>query len=156
MRARILTLSLIAATALTAGCTRIRNNMGYIVDPVLVAAIQPGVDNKASVQQTLGRPSLDAQFDDREWYYVSRNTRQTAFLAPRPIEQKIVMVSFDAKGNVTKVQERGLDKIASIDPVGDKTPTLGRKGGLLRDLFGNIGAVGAGGGPGSDPTNPGQ
>ena len=44
MRARLLTLSLIAATALTAGCTRIRNNMGYIVDPVLVAAVQPGVD----------------------------------------------------------------------------------------------------------------
>ena len=44
----------------------------------------------------------------------------------------------------------------AINPVGDKTPTLGRKGGLLRDLFGNIGAVGPGGAPGGDPTNPGN
>ena len=156
MRARSMTCLLIAAAVATAGCTRIRNNMGYIVDPVLVASVQPGVDNKASVQQTLGRPSLESQFDDREWYYVSRNTRQTAFLEPKPVEQKIVMITFDAQGNVAKVQERGLEKIASINPVGDKTPTLGRKGGLLRDLFGNIGAVGAGSAPGGDPTNPGN
>ncbi len=154
MRGRFVVMAAVSAAMLASGCTRIRNNMGYIVDTQLVTSIQPGVDNKASVQQTLGRPSFNSEFDDRQWYYVSRNTRQTAFLAPKAFEQKIIIVSFDAQGNVAKVDQRGLEKVASINPSNDKTPTLGRKGGLLNDLFGNIGAVGPGSSTAGDPTNP--
>jgi outer membrane protein assembly factor BamE (lipoprotein component of BamABCDE complex) len=143
MRVKGLTAAALVVTALAAsGCTRIRDTQGYIVDEQLIGALQPGVDNKASVQQSLGRPSLNSQFDDTRWYYISRNTRQTAFFRPQPIAQKIVIVSFDPKGNVAKVEQRGMEKIANIDPVNDKTRTLGRKGGFFRDLFGGIGAVG--------------
>ncbi len=132
-------------------CTRVPNNIGYIVDEQLAAGIQPGVDNKQSVQQTLGRPSLSSQFDDRQWYYVSRITKQLAFMKPKAQTQSLIIVNFDQAGNVASVERRGLEKVANVDPVNDKTPTLGREGGILEDIFGNIGRVGgvgpAAGGP---------
>jgi outer membrane protein assembly factor BamE (lipoprotein component of BamABCDE complex) len=49
----------------------------------VVAAVQPGIDNRESVQGTLGRPTFTGQFDQRDWYYVSRETKQLAFASPR-------------------------------------------------------------------------
>jgi len=146
------------AVAVLPACSRIKTSQGYIVDESLVSAIQPGVDNKESVSKTLGRPTFTGEFDARDWYYVSRNTSQLAFINPKTINQSIIRVSFDAKGNVSAVDRRGLEQVASISPDGDKTPTLGRDKNLLRDLFGNLGQVGAGGagGPGgSSPDNTG-
>lgn len=141
MRKSVIALVLVGIVALPA-CTRVQNNMGYIVDETLVAEVKPGVDNRESVMKALGRPSFNAQFDDKSWYYVSRATKQTAFLAPKPTQQSVIIVSFDQQGNVANVQRRGLDQVVSVDPVNDETPTLGRKTGIIEDLFGNIGRVG--------------
>ena len=67
----------------TAGCSRMRDHKGYVVDQTLIDTVQPGVDNRDSVAKTLGRPSFAGEFDgDRSWYYVSRDTRQLAFTRP--------------------------------------------------------------------------
>ena len=141
----------VAALLAGAGCTRIRDHKGYVADETLVASVQPGVDNRESVAKTLGRPTFVGQFDQNEWFYVSRDTRQLAFNAPEASAQTVLRVRFDAAGNVAAVTRTGLDKIASVSPEGDKTPTLGRNRGFFQELFGNIGAVrapGAGGTPG--------
>ena len=137
---------LIVATAL-GGCARVRGHQGYLLDPTLVAAIAPGVDNRDSVEKTLGRPTFVAQFDPNEWIYVSRDTRQFAFSQPKPVQQTVLRVRFDAGGNVANVQRSGVEQVASINPIGDKTPTLGRNRGFFEDIFGNIGRVGAPVGP---------
>jgi outer membrane protein assembly factor BamE (lipoprotein component of BamABCDE complex) len=128
-----------------AGCNtrQMLNNQGYIADAELVTSVQPGVDNRESVEKALGRPTMAAQWDDKVWYYVSRNTRQLAFARPVPRSQQILIVRFGADGTVTAVEKRGLEKVADISPNRDKTPTLGREESLLEDLFGNIGSVGA-------------
>ncbi|CAH0356743.1 outer membrane protein assembly factor BamE [soil metagenome] len=131
------------------GCTRIRTHQGYQVDKLLVDSVQPGIDNRASVEATLGRPTFTAQFGQADWYYVSREMRQLAFASPRPVEQTVLRVRFDPAGNVVAVDRTGLDQIARISPSGDKTPTLGRNRSLFDEIFGNIGAVGAGGAPGT-------
>jgi hypothetical protein len=107
-----------------------------------------GVDNRDSVAKTLGRPTFVGQFDQNEWFYVSRSTAQLAFNEPRPTAQTVLRVRFDEAGNVASVDRSGLEKIASISPEGDKTPTLGRERGFFQELFGNIGAVRAPGAPG--------
>lgn len=140
--------ALIAASVLASGCTRIRDHKGYVVDQALVAAVQPGVDNRESVERMLGRPTFAAQFDSATWYYIARDTRQLAFSAPKPTQQTLLAVHFDAKGNVDSIERSGIEKVASISPAGDKTPTLGRDRGFLRELFGNIGRVGSVGGVG--------
>lgn len=151
---------LVAALAVigagSAGCTRIVGHQGYLIDTQLIATVQPGVDNKASVQKTLGLPSFMGQFDNNDWYYVARETRQLAFGSPRPVSQTILHVRFDQAGNVASVEKTGLEQIASISPNRDKTPTLGRKHGFFEDLFGNIGRVGTlpgGAGPNNNTGN---
>ena len=127
---------------LLGGCARVIDHQGYLVDEPLVAAVQPGVDNRQSVEGTLGRPTFVGQFDQNDWYYVSRNTRQLAFNMPRPSEQLVLRVHFDAAGNVESVSRTGLELVANIDPSNEKTPTLGSHRNLFQELFGNIGAVG--------------
>ena len=76
-------LALSLGAALTAGCASFRNHQGYLVDEELITAIQPGVDNKDSVEKALGRPSFIGQFTPNSWYYVSRDVSQVAFRNPR-------------------------------------------------------------------------
>lgn len=143
-----------AAIALS-GCARMRTHQGYLVDNMLVDSIQPGIDNRDSVEGTLGRPTFVSQFGTQDWYYVSRDMRQLAFANPKPKEQTVLRVRFDAAGNVVGIDKAGLDKVADISPKDGKTPTLGRERSFFEDIFGNIGAVGAGGARGASGDNTG-
>jgi outer membrane protein assembly factor BamE (lipoprotein component of BamABCDE complex) len=134
--------------ALLAGCAGVRAHKGAVVDPQLASAIQPGIDNKASVEKTLGRPSFTGQFTPNDWYYVSRDTHQFAFRNPRVAQQTVYRVRFDQAGNVQAVDKTGKELIAEVNPSDRKTPTLGRQRSFFDELFGNIGSVGAVGAPG--------
>ena len=144
----------VGAATLAAGCTPIRMHQGYVLDETLVTAIQPGVDNRDSVAGTLGRPTFVGQFDDRDWYYVSRDTRQLAFNSPRPTDQTVLHVRFDEAGNVERVERTGMELVENITPARQETPTLGSERSLFQELFGNIGAVGASGQRGQTADNP--
>lgn len=153
--ARIMCLGTLAGLALvSSGCTRLRAHQGYVGDQVLLTSVQPGVDNKASVETTLGRPTFVGQFDSNDWYYYARDTKQLAFTSPKPSSQFMLLVRFDQAGNVATIKQTGLENIARISPEGDKTPTLGRKTSFFEDFFGNIGSVGApgAGGGGQGPN----
>ena len=142
---RLLSLAALAPALSITACAPLRSHQGYIIDADLVNSVQPGVDNRTSVMQTLGRPSFASQFGEQDWYYVARDTRNYAFRNPHPVSQLTLRISFDAAGNVTTIRKGDLTQIASIHPDGRTTPTLGRKRGFFEDLFGNIGTVGAGG-----------
>ncbi|CAN5124642.1 outer membrane protein assembly factor BamE [soil metagenome] len=142
MKAAIAKIAIVlAGVALLAGCAGVRDHRGAVIDSELVAAVQVGVDNKESVQRTLGRPSFVSQFAPTDWYYVSRDTNTFAFRNPRVTDQTVLRVRFDQAGNVVSVDKTGREQIASINPVNDKTPTAGRQRSLLEDIFGNIGTV---------------
>jgi outer membrane protein assembly factor BamE (lipoprotein component of BamABCDE complex) len=143
----------VAALVALGGCAGINNHRGAVIDQQLATAIQPGVDNKDSVAKTLGRPTFTGQFNDNDWYYVSRDTKTVAFRNPTVTDQTVLRISFDAAGNVTKVQRTGRELVASIDPESTQTPTLGRKRSFFDELFGNIGTVGA---PGAAPPRSGR
>jgi outer membrane protein assembly factor BamE (lipoprotein component of BamABCDE complex) len=106
------------------------------------------------VASTLGRPSFVGQFDQRDWYYVSRGTKNLAFSKPDPDTQMTLHIRFDEAGNVASVERTGLEKVASINPSRDKTPTLGRDRSFFEELFGNIGRVGTTGQAGGTADNP--
>lgn len=150
---RILGVAVMAGALLAAGCTTIKDRRGYIADPLLYSGIRQGIDNQRSVEATLGRPTFTSQFGQPTWYYVASTTGQRPFGSPRIEAQSVMAVTFDASGNVVAIDRNNdLTRVAYITPERDETPTLGRERGFLEDLFGNIGAVGAGapagGGPG--------
>jgi outer membrane protein assembly factor BamE (lipoprotein component of BamABCDE complex) len=133
-----------------AGCSSIDNHRGYINDEVLIAAVQPGLDNRQSVRGTLGQPTMVSQFGDPVWYYISSRTEQAPFRQPKIREHSVLAVHFDEAGNVVSTDRTGMEQVARISPDGEETPTLGRERGFLEDLFGNIGTVGTGA-PGARP-----
>lgn len=146
---RLAVLSLTGAAV--AGCSSIPKTRGYITDSVMLASVQPGIDNLESVKGTLGQPTFTSQFGDPVWYYVSSRTEQAPFNSPEIKQHQVLAVNFDKAGNVTSVDRSGMESVVEINPDGDETPTLGRERGFLSDLFGNIGQVGTLGGGGGAP-----
>ena len=138
------------AALLIGGCAINQAHKGAVIDPQLASSIQPGVDNKASVQKLLGTPTLTGQFTPNDWYYVSRDTNQLAFRNPRVSKQLVMLVRFNPAGSVASIQRTGKELILPLNPTHRETPTLGRKQSFLDELFNNIGSVSTGG-PGGAP-----
>jgi outer membrane protein assembly factor BamE (lipoprotein component of BamABCDE complex) len=139
---RVSTIALLGLLA--SACATNRAHKGAVIDPELASAIQPGVDNKSSVQKLLGTPTLTGEFTPNDWYYVSRDTNRLAFRNPRTTKQLVMLVRFDQAGNVASIQRTGRELILGVNPSGRHTPTLGRNKSIFEELFGNIGSVGSG------------
>ena len=140
-----------AGMAMLSGCAGIttREHRGYVMDEQLTTGIQVGVDNKQSVEKTLGLPTFTGTFEQNDWYYISRDTRAFAFRNPKVTDQTVLRVRFDQAGNVASVNQTDEKLIASIRPINDRTPTLGRERGFFDELFNNIGTIRQPGLPGS-------
>ena len=157
---KVMRLALLAGAAMAlAGCSTIRDHRGYLVDPALTQSVLPGVDNRLSVERSLGQPTFKSQFGRQDWYYISLDTVQRPFTRPRISAGSILRVGFDRSGNVDEVLRDGVERAVRIEPDRHHTPTLGRERSFFEDLFGNIGTVGAlpgaQGGPGGGGGRPG-
>ena len=142
---RVGLLALSGLAMLAGGCTSLRDHRGYLIDQALVDSVQPGVDNRLSVERALGRPTFASQFGEPVWYYVSVDTRTPTAGTPRTTKETVLRVRFAANGDVAHVDKAGLEKVVHIHPDATFTETAGKKRSFFEDLFGNIGTVGAGG-----------
>lgn len=145
----VLKVGLIGAAALSvSACGNGRAVRGYVFDKELANAIQPGVDNRISVETTLGTPTMMASFDPSTWYYVSTTVRVRPVFWPDAKEHRVLVVAFNDQGVVSSVDNLGLDDMRQVDSVSDKTLTRGRKTNLFEQIFGAIGRFGGGAPPG--------
>lgn len=142
MNGKVRVAIVVTAGLLAAGCSPIKMHRGYIADPTLTQSVQPGIDNRTSVEQTLGRPSFASQFGEPVWYYVTSETAEKPFNTPKIVQHSVLAVHFDGAGNVASADRAGLDQVVRLEPDDDKTPTLGRDRSFFQDMFGNIGQVG--------------
>lgn len=131
-----------SAIALSA-CTSTIESRGYIPDESLVSQILPGVDNRESVQRTLGFPTSSASFDGYTWYYISRRTESYLFFDDRLIDQEVVEIHFDVDGNVAEVDMHTVEDAKELAAVSRETETGGRKLGFFEQVFGNLGRFGS-------------
>lgn len=141
-----------------AACGPPNDLRGNNPDNKMLASIQPGVTDKASVTRLLGSPSTVATFDPNTWYYVSQETQNVAFFKPKLKDEKVVSISFDKKGVVQKVALLNMKDHRDIVPNPDKTPAPGREFTILEQLIGNFGRfsnspTGANGTGGASPTS---
>jgi len=125
-------------SALTA-CSIPVNDRGNLPKPDALAQIKPGVTDKQTVTRLVGTPSATAAFDANTWYYISRETKQVAFLKPELLDQQVVIIRFDDKGIVTAVDRKGLHDAQAMTPNPNATPAQGREFTFLEQLIGNFG-----------------
>ncbi|MBV8779456.1 MAG: outer membrane protein assembly factor BamE [Alphaproteobacteria bacterium] len=142
-RAAALTVALMVA--LTA-CTVSEDQRGKLPDADKLAQIKPGSTTKEQVVKILGSPSSASTFDDDVWYYISRKTRQVAFLSPAVLDQQVFIVDFDGKGVVKDIGHKTLADGQRVTPAAGATPAPGRELSFLEQLIGNIGRFGNTGG----------
>jgi outer membrane protein assembly factor BamE (lipoprotein component of BamABCDE complex) len=98
-----------------------QGHRGYLADEILLQSVQPGVDNRQSVERTLGRPSFVAQFGEPVWYYVSSTRQQKPFRKPQISQHTLLAVHFDDTDNVVDVERTGMELVARIIPENDET-----------------------------------
>lgn len=136
---RVRLAALLLGSAALAACAPIVDNRGNLPDPDALKEVRVGVHGRADIVQLLGSPSTAGTFDDKTWYYVARRTETTAFLAPRLVDQKVVIVRFDDAGTVRAVETRGLESAQNVEHSDRETPTLGQQLTFFDQLFGTLG-----------------
>ena len=121
------------------GCTVSEDQRGNLPDPDKLAQIKPGSTTKAQVVKILGSPSSASTFDDTTWYYISRRTKQVAFLSPTVLDQQVYIVDFNNQGIVKDIGHRTLADGEPVTPAPGATPAPGRELTFLEQLIGNMG-----------------
>jgi outer membrane protein assembly factor BamE (lipoprotein component of BamABCDE complex) len=148
-RARYPVLALVAAVV--AGCGATVDQRGNLPEADRLAEIQPGTTTREQVVKILGTPSSTGVFDDKNWFYISRKTKQFAFLAPDVLDQQVYIVRFDGNGVVASVDRKDLADGRDIEPAPGATPAPGRELTFLEQIVGNLGRFNKGGGGSGEP-----
>ena len=140
-----MTLLCLGITIIFCACeTRVATH-GFMPREELVDQLSPGEQDKHLVSQVMGTPSSIGSFDDNVWYYITQRTKKEAFFKPQLIEQQVLVLLFDEKEVLQSIEKFNLEEAQLVEPLDDKTPTVGRKLTILQQLFGNLGRFSSGG-----------
>jgi len=152
-RTIVLPVSVAAALAATGlgACVATVDQRGNLPEPEKFAQIHPGTTTREQVTKILGTPSSTGVFDDKNWYYISRRTKQVAFFDPDVLDQQVYIVNFDATGVVRGVDHKDLKDGRDIEPAPGATPAPGRELTFLEQVLGNIGRFNKGGSGSAEP-----
>jgi len=121
------------------GCAATFSNHGYAPSETELEDIIVGVDSRASVEETIGRPSSTGLLRDGGWYYVSSRVRHFAYKQDEVIDRQLVAVSFSNKGTVTNIERFALED-GRVIALNRRVTSTGIKGvSLIRQMLGNIG-----------------
>jgi outer membrane protein assembly factor BamE (lipoprotein component of BamABCDE complex) len=132
------TFSLLCVCALAA-CEPLSATRGNLLESEKVAEIKVGESTREDVAAKLGTPTQTGTFNDKDWYYIGRQTEQESFLDPKVINQKAIRVAFDDEGKVTAVEDMDLSEAHDVPPVARSTPTYGSQYTIIQQLIGNLG-----------------
>jgi outer membrane protein assembly factor BamE (lipoprotein component of BamABCDE complex) len=127
------------AVVSVAGCSGTVDQRGNLPETDKLAEIQPGTTTRDQVVKILGTPSSTGVFDDKNWFYISRKTKQFAFLSPDVLDQQVYVVHFDGNGVVASVDRKDLADGRDIEPAPGATPAPGRELTFLEQVLGNLG-----------------
>jgi outer membrane protein assembly factor BamE (lipoprotein component of BamABCDE complex) len=141
-----------ALALLLAACTWPQEVRGNLPEPAAVAAIEPGISNKADVTRLMGSPSVTGSFDNNTWYYVARRVQRITLQDPEVLEQRVYVVTFDDKGTVTALQTHVNDQ-HDVAMIPRATPAPGKELSFVEQLLGSFGKFGGLGGDKKKPDN---
>ena len=137
-RLRTLTLAAVVAIA-CAGCSETITKHGHLFQENDLAQISPGMSSE-QVKTSLGTPTTTASVGTgTAFYYISSVEGQTAFLAAKEKDRRVVAVYFGQTGSVDRVAQYGLKDGKVFDYVKNQTPTHAKDEGMLKALFRNLG-----------------
>ena len=130
-------------TVYIGGCSPQIDIRGNFHDPEVLSQIKVGDITRLEVREILGTPSSITIFDQEKWLYISERTETVAFFEPVVKDRKIVILSFNKEGIVSKIEHLDEKNGKIIQPVSRTTVTSGNEYGFFQQLFGNVGRFNA-------------
>lgn len=138
-RYRFLPRAGLAAAALAlAACSPTVTVHGYVPPEAELAAIKPGVDTVATVEEQLGRPVSTGLLDNSDWYYVQSTMEQLTYNPPRVTDRKVVAVSFNDAGVVDGIDTYTLEDGRIVPLYPKVTPAAGTQSNTIRQIFAGL------------------
>lgn len=116
-------------------------NHGYVPTDADLAEIVVGIDDRTSVEDTVGTPSAAGVLNDDGYFYVAQSVRQTGWREPEVISREIVAISFDDSGTVRNIERFGLEDGNVVALSRRVTDSSVQGVGFLRQLVGNVGRI---------------
>lgn len=126
----------VLATALPlGGCFTQTLQRGYVMPDNALEQVPIG-STQEQVLIVLGTPSTVATLNGEVFYYISQTSKQTAFLAPEIVDQRVLAVYFDTKTRrVRRVANYGLQDGKVFDFIGRTTSAGGEELSFLRQIL---------------------
>ena len=119
------------------GC--VRTQIGDYPPEERIALLKKGVHSDEQVARILGSPATTTVFAPPSFVYVKAMQERTAFMPPKTVERKVLVVSFDNSGKIKDIQTLSLQDGQKVSFSEQHTPTAEKELSIMEQLLGNIG-----------------
>ena len=133
---------LIAACLLINACTGIKSNNGYLPVRDSVDQLKVNVTSPSSAKSTLGEPALVLGKKEPIFIYSSQVTNRVLFFEPKVISRDVLVLYFNKKKKLRKLENFSLEDGKSFDLNTDATNLNTEERSLIANLFSNVGIGG--------------
>jgi len=111
---------------------------GYVLDEQALQQVPIG-SSQEQVLLVLGTPSTVATLSGEAFYYISQKARQTAFLKPELVDQRVLVVYFSADRRVIRIANYGMQDGKVFDFIGRTTVAGGSDISMVGNMLKNMG-----------------
>ena len=133
---------LIVACSLINACTGIKSNNGYMPVRDSVDQLKVNVTSPSSAKSTLGEPALILGKKELIFIYSSQVTNRVLFFEPKVISRDVLVLYFNKKKRLRKLENFSLEDGKSFDLNTDATNLNNEERSLIANLFSNVGIGG--------------
>ena len=133
---------LIVACLLINACTGIKSNNGYLPVRDSVDQLKVNVTSPSSAKSTLGEPALVLGKKEPIFIYSSQVTNRVLFFEPKVISRDVLVLYFNKKKKLRKLENFSLEDGKSFDLNTDATNLNTEERSLIANLFSNVGISG--------------
>ena len=133
---------LIVACLLINACTGIKSNNGYMPVRDSVDQLKVNVTSPSSAKSTLGEPALVLGKKEPIFIYSSQVTNRVLFFEPKVISRDVLVLYFNKKKKLRKLENFSLEDGKSFDLSTDATNLNTEERSLIANLFSNVGIGG--------------
>ena len=131
-------ITIVLCVALSACIASRSYTRGNLPDPERLSELVPGETTRDDILASLGSPSSVNTFGSEAWYYISEKVEVVAFLSPKVLERKVLIVEFNPKSQMTQVVTLGLEAGRELIHAERITPTFGQELTVLDQIIGNF------------------
>ena len=138
IRNRVVSAMALCCLIVVTACSATYRNHGYAPLDEDLQNLVVGVDTRATVDDSVGPPSLSGMLGDGNYYYVRSRVREYGMFRPEVVERQVLAISFNGDNTIANIERFGLED-GNIVPLSRRvTDSSVLSNGFLRQLLGNI------------------